>query len=135
VRQLFEAPPYLLCVILSLTSLGVVAGQWRSAHFNRMTHTGILARLVYAAFIVVGNLGSYGALYASMVLGLIYGMVEHTYFQNLLILYALIAAKFAVVFAVSWAISEVFRNEISMSEKVRKQEKSIVKQQYSTMSI
>ena len=53
-----------------------------------------------------------------MVLGLIYGMVDHTYFMDLLILYAVLAAKFAVMFAVTWAISRVFREKLQPREKV-----------------
>ncbi len=118
VMQLFESPPYFLSVILALTAFGVVVGQWRSAHFQRETVTGLPARLAYAAFLIIGNLGSYLALYAAMVLGLIYGMVESTYFMNLIVLYALLAAKFSVIFAVTWAISTTFRNKTAVREKV-----------------
>ena len=53
-----------------------------------------------------------------MVLGLIYGMVDHTYFFDLLILYGVMAAKFAVMFAVTWAISRAFREKMKPREKV-----------------
>ena len=55
---------------------------------------------------------------AAMVLGLIYGMVDHTYFMDLLILYAVLAAKFAVMFGVTWAISKAFREKLKPREKV-----------------
>ena len=55
---------------------------------------------------------------AAMVLGLIYGMVEHTYFMDLLILYAVLAAKFAVMFGVTWGISRAFRETLKPREKV-----------------
>ena len=55
---------------------------------------------------------------AAMVLGLIYGMVDHTYFFDLLILYGVMAAKFAVMFAVTWAISRAFREKMKPREKV-----------------
>ena len=63
VLQLFEAPPYVLSVIVGLTAFGVVVGQYRSAHYSRETYVRLPARIAYAAFLVIGNLGSYLALY------------------------------------------------------------------------
>ena len=66
-NQLFEAPPYVLSVIVGLTAFGVVIGQYRSAHYSRETHVRLPARVAYAAFLVIGNLGSYLALYGMLI--------------------------------------------------------------------